>query len=602
MVSPAKIRAPLPRVRAITRPHLLQRLDDARDTPLTIVAAPAGYGKTTLLAAWLQYVTHGTSATVLHSPRCAWLALDAADNDPTRLLAGMIAALQTINSRLGVAALPLLSAGPTPEYHAALAIIIGDLIAYDQPIILALDDTHLLTDRRATALLAELIERQPPQLRLILAGRADPPLPLARLRARGHLTELRAADLRFTPAEVAAFLHTTMALPLSAELAAHLAERTEGWPAGVQLAALAHRQHAASLHTAPLSRHWFILDYLADEVLTQQPPEIQEFLLTTAILERMCGDLCVALLAECQPPSSEQPSAFSFQPSALLEQLEQANLFLIPLDDERRWYRYHHLFADLLRYRVQQRFPERIPALHRRAAQWFAAAGLIDDAMHHALAAGETTLAADLVAAEGRIRLARGELVTLRAWLDALPAEHRRARPRLLLLEAWTQFWAYQPAAVAATLVHLDQQADALPAECAAEVLALQAFLARDRADQSTALRLAQQALALAGDNPWLHGVLHASLGDMTWFAEDVTQALECHRCALAYACRCGDLAQIVDATHSLAQFELLQGRLTAAEAAYMHGDHLLAGCGAAAHPFRELLAVTAPKPSGLGF
>ncbi|NJO83573.1 MAG: hypothetical protein HC828_12650, partial [Blastochloris sp.] len=419
------------------------------------------------------------------------------------------------------------------------------------------------------------------------------PLPLARLRAWGHLNELRAADLRFTPAEVEAFLRTTMQITLTGAQATHLAERTEGWPAGVQLAALAHRQHTAPLSTAPLNRHRFILDYLADEVLAQQPPELQEFLLITAILERMCAELCAALLAEAQLLAGDQPSVFSPQPSTLLEHLEQANLFLIPLDHERRWYRYHHLFADLLRYRVQQRFPKHIPALHRRAARWFAEAGMIDDAIRHALAGGDAALAADLVALEGRARLARGELVTLRKWLDALPAEHRRARPRLLLLEAWTQFWAYQPEPVAAALAQVAHHAEALPPELTAEVLALQAFLARDRADQPTALRLAQQALALAGDNPWLHGVLHGNLGDMAWFAEDVTQALEGHRCALAYACRCNDPVQLVDATHSLAQFELLQGRLTAAEAAYTYGDQLLAERGTAAHPFRELLALS---------
>jgi LuxR family transcriptional regulator, maltose regulon positive regulatory protein len=628
MVSPAKTRPPLLRERCIERPQLLQRLDAAGATPLTLVAAPVGYGKTTLLAAWLQDVERRTQnvkrpgstpadqivRSMLYALHFAWLSLDAADNDPTRLLTGVIAALQAIDPHLGAAALPLLNVGPAPEYHAALAIIIGDLITHDQPVVLILDDTHLLTDRRATALLAELVERQPPQLRLILAGRADPPLPLARLRARGQLNELRASDLRFTPAEVEAFLRTTMQITLTGAQATHLAETTEGWPAGVQLAALAQRQHPDTLSAASLGRHRFILDYLADEVLAQESPAIQHFLLITAIPERMCAELCAALLAESLLRSGDQPSAvnpqpsapspqpsalspqlstLNPQPSALLEALEQANLFLIPLDDERRWYRYHHLFADLLRYRLQQRFPERIPALHRRAAHWFAGAGLPDEAIQHALAADDADLAADLIVTEGSTRLARGELVTLRNWLAALPLEQRRTRPRLLLLEAWTQFWAYQADAVAAALAPLNQLPEALPAELAAELLALQSFLARNRNDQAAALRLAQQALALAGDNPWLHGVLHAGIGDIAWFAEDVTQALECHRCALAHACRCGDLAQIVDVTHSLAQFELLQGRLTAAEAAYVHGDHLLAERGPAAQPFRELLALS---------
>jgi LuxR family transcriptional regulator, maltose regulon positive regulatory protein len=650
-VAPTKLYRPTVRPGNVDRPGLLQRLDAALHYPLTLIAAPAGYGKTTLLATWVTHIERSpqpvarssadrnASALPLPHPalRCAWLALDAADNDPTRLLAGLVAAFQTVMPALGAAAIPLLSVGPTPDYAAALAIISGDVLAHDQPLVLILDDTHLLTDRRATALLAALVERQPPQLHLILAGRADPPLPLARLRARGQLNELRAAELRFTPVEVAAFLRTTMHVALTDPQVAHLAERTEGWPAGVQLAALAYRQHADPRTSTVnhVGRHRFILDYLADEVLAQQSAEIQQFLLMTSMLDRMCGELCAAVLDDrpltsadrraltAEPPSalspqpsalslqpsalspqpsafspqpsalSPQPSALSLQPSALLETLEQANLFLIPLDDERRWYRYHHLFADLLRYRLQQRLPERIPALHRRAAHWFAAQGLLDEAVHHALAAGDVGLAAELIATEGRNRLARGELVTLQTWLNALPPEHRHTHPRLLLLEAWTHVWAYQPEAVAAALAQVAHQAEALPPELAAEVLALEVFMARSRDDRPAALRLAQQALAQAGDDPWLHGFIHAGMGDMAWFAEDVAQALECHRCALAYACRGGDLVQLVDATHSLAQFELLQGRLTAAEAAYAYGDQLLAERGAAAQPFRELLALS---------
>ncbi|NCC30411.1 MAG: hypothetical protein EOM24_00120, partial [Chloroflexia bacterium] len=607
MVAPNKLRPPLVRVRSIERPQLHQRLDAAREVPLTIIAAPAGYGKTTLLATWLanaeRRAWHDNEPTLeaTDAPlRSAWLALDAGDNDPTRLLAGLVAALQTVMPGLGEAVFPLLSTAPVPDYAAALAIISGDLVAHDQPVLLVLDDTHLLTDRRATALLADFVERQPPQMHLILAGRADPPLPLARLRACGVLNEVRAAELRFTASEVAAFLRTTMQITLTDAQAEHLAERTEGWPAGVQLASLAYRQQTDAISTASFGRHRFMLDYLADEVLAQQPPAIAQFLLMTSILERMCGELCDAVLdarplltADCRVSTAEPSSAPNIRGATLLATLEQANLFLIALDDERRWYRYHHLFADLLRYHVQQRLPEHIPALHRRAAHWFAAQGLIDEAVHHALAADDAVLAAKLVAAEGRNRLIRGELVTLRAWLDALPFEQRRASPHLLLLEAWTQVWAYQPEAVAAALAELTNRTEPLASTLAAEVLALEAFVAYSRGNQAVALRLAQQALVQSGDDPWLHGVLYASLGDIAWFAEDATRALACHRCALAHACRCGDLVQLVDAALSLAQFELLQGRLSAAEAAYAYGDQQLAERGSAAQPFRELLALS---------
>lgn len=605
LVIPTRLHIPAVRADAIARPALLRRLDTAWHYPLTIVIAPAGYGKTTLLAAWLTNAEPGAQHAPESSRRhdtsalpAAWLALDAIDNDPVRLLAGLIAALQTIDPAIGAAARTPVQTLSPPDYRSALTILIGDLLTYARPIVLVLDDTHLLNDAQATSLLADLVERQPPNLHLVLAGRADPLLPLARLRARGGLNELRAADLRFSLTESGAFLRTTMRLTLAEDQVAHFARRTEGWPVGLQLAALALQQarDPEAETIALVEQHRFVLDYLADEVLSQQAPEIQHFLLGTAILERMCGSLCAVVLdnddepqttAGCHTVRSTRHAAM------LLEVIERANLFLIPLDTERCWYRYHHLFADLLRYRLQQRAPERIPGLHRRAAHWFARQEFPDEAIHHALAAGETALAADLIGSNGRSRLARGELATLQHWLAALPPEHLAGRPDLLLLQAWIHVWEYQPDIVERLLTQIERTGAPHTPQLSAEVLALHAFLARSRDDQAAALRLARQSLTHAGEDPWLQGFIQAGMGDMAWFAEDVTQALECHRCALAYACRCGDLVQLVDAAYTLSQFELLQGRLRAAEAAYTYGDQALAAHDAAARPFRHLLSLS---------
>lgn len=600
-VMPTKLHIPPPPPQCVVRPALFERLDGAVQRPLTLLAAPAGYGKTTLLAAWLAARLQATGsqrrlvlssvdegAALLPAPSFAWLSLDADDNDPVRFLSGLVAALQTVAPSVGTAALAVLQASPGLDNHSAsaLALLIADLLTA-APVVLVLDDTHVLEAPAVTSLLRTLVERQPPTLRLVLAGRADPPLPLARLRARGHMSEIRAADLRFTPADAAAFLRTTLRLDLQAATIARLVQRTEGWPAGLQLAALALQQTGdpdsdSLVHTG---RHRFLLDYFADEVLAQQPTEVQNFLLSTALLERMCAPLCDAML---DAPSADRRTAAS-----ILDQIERANLFLTPLDPDRRWFRYHHLFADLLRYRLQQRYPERIPLLQRRAATWFAEQGLVDEAIRHAAAAGADDLLAQLVEGAGRARLARGELATLQQWLAALPPAQIIARPRLLLLQIWTHVWAYQPVEVERLLRILNGDAGTLDAALQAEILALQAFVARSRDDQAAALRLGREALALAEADAWLHGFVHGGMGDLAWFAGDVLEAMACQRCALAAACRSGDLVQLVDATHSLAQFELLQGRLTAAEAAYRYGDQVLAGCGASAQPFRDLLALS---------
>ncbi|NTW03779.1 MAG: AAA family ATPase, partial [Oscillochloris sp.] len=416
-----KLRIPQPQPHTIARPHLFIRLEQAFDTPLTLVIAPAGFGKTTLLASWLTLARQ--EARYPSAP--AWLALDDHDNAPERLVHALIAAIQATQPQIGNSTHALLMSGSNPE--VALQELISEITQTTRPLLLVIDEIHLLTMPAAVAILATLIAHQPPALHLILAGRTDPQLPLTRLRASGQLSELRATDLCLSNDETAAFLSQTMGLTLTALQVAQLIQRVEGWVAGFQLIALALRQATDPVtHAAALAgRHRFVLDYLFDEVLSQQAPEVQHFLLHTAILDRLCDSLCDAMLEGIGDQPAGPPHAAS-----ILESLERSSLFLVPLDGEQRWYRYHHLFADLLRHQLRQHHPKRVADLHRRAASWFAENGFVDAALHHAFAGGDSPLAAKLIAVEGRTRLIRGELATLRGWLAALPEVLVAACPR----------------------------------------------------------------------------------------------------------------------------------------------------------------------------
>src|SRR6266480_5003085 len=333
-----KLHRPLPRAQLVRRPQLAERLTQGVMGPLTLVSAPAGFGKTTLLAQWLAE----------SGMPVAWLSLEPGDNEPVRFLSYLIAALQTLDPHLGAVALTLLQMPQPAAAETVLTLLTNDVGSHGRDggdFALVLDDYHVLDAKPLDQALTFLLEHLPPQMHLVIATREDPPLPLARLRARGHLTEVRAVDLRFTPSEAAAFLTQMMGLTLSAEDIAALERRTEGWIAGLHLAALSlqGQQDATSFIRSFTGSHHFVLDYLLEEVLGQQSESLQNFLLRTSILDRLCGPLCDAVLLD--PSASGQET---------LEYLERANLFLIPLDNERRWYRYHHLFADLLRQRLHQ--------------------------------------------------------------------------------------------------------------------------------------------------------------------------------------------------------------------------------------------------------
>ena len=407
----------------VPRPALIARLNEglATSRKLTLISAPAGFGKTTLVSEWVA--------------RCgrpvAWLSLDEADNDPTRFLVYIVTAMQTITSKIGADVLAALQSARPPSAESLLTALLNEIAALPDKFILVLDDYHMLDSKSVDQALTFLVEHMPPQMVLIIATREDPQLPLSRLRARGQLIELRAADLRFTPTEAADFLNQVMGLNLSTDDIAALEARTEGWIAGLQLAALSVQGHhdAASFIQSFTGSHRFILDYLVEEVLQRQSERVSSFLLQTSILDQLCSPLCDAVTGQTDCKE-------------MLKALERDNLFVIPLDDQRQWYRYHHLFADVLLEHLMGTQPEMVAILHSRASEWYEKNGLPHDAIRHALAGKDFERAAILVelAIPETRRNRRGTTVTELGWLKALPDELVRFRPVLCVHYAYALF------------------------------------------------------------------------------------------------------------------------------------------------------------------
>jgi LuxR family transcriptional regulator, maltose regulon positive regulatory protein len=409
-----KLTIPRARRDRVARSRLLEQLDQGIAHELTLVSAPAGFGKTTLLADW------ATTAKCL----VAWLSLDPQDNDPVRFWRYVIAAFDHTCQGLADPLLPLFAAPNVPSGQGLATALINQLEAANDEIALVLDDYHAIESAQVHESLTFLLAGLPPRLRVVIATRSDPPLPLARLRATGELLELRAADLRFTPEEAAALLQEVWGLDLSPEAVSALETRTEGWAVGLQLAALSLRErpHPEAFVDEFTGSHRFVLDYLSEEVLARQPQSHVRFLLETSLLEQLCGPLCDAVTARSDGQD-------------MLTDLERAGLFLVPLDEERRWYRLHHLFRDLLRARLQQGEGGRIKELHRRAAAWCEKHGLIDDAIRHASASGDALAAAKVVEQHLAETLRRGESALLTRWLSLLPDDAVRSRPALCLAQ-----------------------------------------------------------------------------------------------------------------------------------------------------------------------
>jgi LuxR family maltose regulon positive regulatory protein len=562
-----KLYIPPARPDSVPRPRLIERMNEGLlgqsgfARKLTLVSAPAGFGKTTLLSDWTRQCPFPV----------AWVSLDSGDSDPARFWAYVIAALQTIHEGIGASALAGLQSPQPPPMDGLLTGLLNEIAQVADPFALVLDDLHTVSDQRVTDALAFLVDNLPPRMHLFLSSRADPPWPLARLRARREMAELRTRDLRFTSQEVASFLNQVMELALSPQDVATLEARTEGWIVGLQMASLAMQgrlstrgqQDASGFIQAFDGSHRFVLDYLVEEVLDQQPPRIQAFLLQTSILERLTAPLCNAV-------------AGTEEGQAILTQLEQANLFLVPLDEGRRWYRYHQLFADLLRNRLALAQPGHVPALHRRASEWYESQDQIVEAMGHALAAGDVEWIERLVAGNTLALVYHGELATVTRWLDALPDEVKRARPRLRVAHAWALAHAGQLDRTE-PLLRKAERALALPDETAkapilseaerlrlsGHVAGIRAYVAALGGDDARAAELARQALdrlpeedlAVRGWTALVLGCALRSQGEFPAAAQAFAEAIAISRAA-------GDDHLAVDALWEQAVYQLGQGQL----------------------------------------
>ena len=492
-----KLYVPQAHPNLVPRLRLSERLREGLGRKLTLISAPAGFGKTTLLSEWRMI--HLDSEW-----RVGWISLDEGDNDPARFFSYFIAAFRALGPGIGEASLASLQSSPPPPLESVLTLLINEITSIPQEFALVLDDYHVITDRSIHDGVAFLLEHLPPQMHLVVASRTDPPLLLARLRAQGQLTELRAADLRFTPEETVAFLEDAMRLTLSAGDIAALEERTEGWIAGMQLAALSmqREQDIPNFIKEFTGSHRYVLDYLTEEVMHKQPEDIQSFLLRTGILDLLSGPVCDALTGGSDGQQK-------------LESLEQANLFVVPLDNQRRWYRYHHLFSKFLREYLQRTQPELASDLHRKASEWHEDNGLVAEAVGHALAAADLERAARLVDQNAESMLRGGRLTTLLGWMEALPERTVRLRPRLYLFHAESLFLLGQYAAAEASLQKAEQaigvdsaeKGEALGAsnkaplsgrerdELRSMVAAIRASIASVHGDLSQTIALSHQAL-----------------------------------------------------------------------------------------------------------
>ena len=575
-----KLFVPRPRRGLVARPRLSERLDRGGASKLMLVSAPAGFGKTTLLTEWLA----AGPAAPTSGRSVAWLSLDKDDNDPASFWTYVIAALQTVAPGVGTSALTLLQEPQPLPIPTVLTTLLNDLGAIASDLVLVLDDYHVIDARDVQDGMEFLLDHLPPQLHLVIASRADPALPLARLRGRGELVEVRAADLRFTPDEAAAYLNEVMGLVLTARDVAALEERTEGWIAALQLAALSMqgRDDIAGFIAGFAGDDRYIVDYLAEEVLARQPEHVRSFLLQTSILDRLSGSLCDAVTGQDGG-------------KAMLEALDRGNLFLVPLDDRRQWYRYHHLFADVLRARVLDEQPDRVQELHTRASHWYERNGDRSQAIGHALAGEDFERAADLVElAIPALRRGR-QYATLRLWLEALPEELIRVRPVLSVGYAGALMVRGEAEGVEARLLDAERWLDTStgqgipdghrsPAEMVVvdekEFRGLPSAIAMYRAGQALVLgdvagtmTQAWRALDLVGEDDHLgRGSPAALLGLACWTSGDLDAALRWYADAMASLEKAGHRSDVIGCSIAVADIRLVQGRLREAMSTYERG------------------------------
>ena len=566
-----KLYRPPRRPGVVSRPNLILCLNEglSASRKLTLISAPAGFGKTTLISEW---------AACCKRP-VAWLSLDAGDNDPTCFLTYVVAALQTVAPKIGKGVLGILHAtkNQPPPIELLLTTLLNELTTISEDFILVLDDYHILDAKQIDSALTFLIEHLPPQLHLVIATREDPPFPLARLRVRGQLTELRATDLRFTPAEATEFLNQVMGLNLSAEDITSLENRTEGWIAGLRLAALSmqgHQDTASFIKSFTGSNH-FVLDYLLEEVLQKQSESVQTFLLRTSILDRLCGPLCDAVLSA--PSTSGQET---------LEYLERTNLFIVPLDSERRWYRYHHLFAELLQQRLGK--PKEFAEFHQRASQWHEENGDLGAAFLHAIAAGDFVRAAGLAEAAWQGMNESFRMAAWLGWVKKLPEGVIRVRPVLctLLGRAFTD--AGEPEASELRLQDAERCLDGSDVANEAQLKSLPAMIVLARAYNSlvlgnlaTTVKYAEQALQIIPEDDFARRAQAINTLEAThWASGNLESAIRGIGDWMVSMTQMGNHIFVVASAFAVAEMLVGMGRLREAELTYKDALQLAAQHG----------------------
>jgi LuxR family maltose regulon positive regulatory protein len=562
-----KLFFPSARPALVARPRLVERLQTGLRGPLTLISAPAGYGKTTLLAEWRS----GPGAPM----PVAWLSLDAEDNDSSRFLTYLATALEALKAGISESALAILQSPQSPPPQVTLTSLINNLVdALDTPYVLVLDDYHVITSQSVHEAMIFLLNHLPPQMHLVLLTRADPPYPFANLRARNQIKELRAADLRFTIEETTDFLDRVMGLTLSAEQVKALDQRTEGWVAALQLAALSMqgREDVQGFVTAFSGSHHYIMEYLVDGVLNRQSESNREFLLRTSILNRLTAPLCNTLTDRTDGQD-------------VLENLEHTNLFVVPLDDERRWYRYHHLFADMLRNRLVQIHPDIIPELHKRAAAWCEQNQLIEQAIEHTFAVKGYDQVVRLLRQNYFQLMVASKFSLIRDWVNSFPDDFIRGNPWLSLNYAWflwnrgnrdaaesyidsaQQAWDHQ-----SSLGHIpkeDAGLEALPAE----ILSFRGVVSASKGELERTIEFSKQALALAPETAYtVRSIVYLNLYVVHRDQGDIDKAIESCIQAIPLAKMSGEKGVIIDAFHNLALMHLVRGQLSRAEQVYQEG------------------------------
>lgn len=570
-----KFYIPPPPSKIVARSRLVQQLTEGliSGRKLTLISAPAGFGKSTLVSEWI----------LSRAKKVAWLSLDENDNDPTRFLIYVISAMQTISPNLGASILDALQSPQIPPIDSILTAFLNEISAIPDDLILVLDDYHLTDAKSVDEALTFLIEHLPPRMHVVITTREDPSLPIHRLRARNQLTEIRAADLRFTSSEAAEFLNQVMGLNLTAEEVDKLDKRTEGWIAGLQLAALSMKgqQDIHGFIQAFAGDHRYIVDYLAEEVLRRQTEDIRSFLLQTSILDRLDGSLCDAVTNQSGGRSK-------------LEQLQRGNLFLIPLDEKRHWFRYHHLFADVLRMHLLAEQPDQVHALHHRASEWFEQNNLTADAIHHALEAKDFDRAANLIErAVPEARRNRQEAQLL-SWLKSIPDEVLQNRPVLSVHYAGTLLQIGIMDDVEKRLQQVERWLDKENQEqpiyvdeeefqhLPALVAMYHAAVSLLNADVTNTMRYAQQVLDLASeDDNLLRGSASSLLGLAYWSGGNLDTTYKMFSNGMAYLLKVGFIPDVIGGSVTLADIQIIQGHLREAMDIYEHGLQLATKQGA---------------------